>query len=248
MNVVDFGKNVFQSEIAFKFDCLSPDSFLRVADYFLQKNSGWYVGKDPQTGHSLITRGTGTPEHPFLQIKLLAHSVTFWVGWHVPYDSWFRWIDKTIGEMADLSSNLPPSFVAHLATQAVIGIPDDKIKKITDIPEFQPLYSFARRYLTDEYVAPGARGGGSALFIDVSGTRTIETQSGGNPATKLSTYSFLHRWTALDGKKTLRGNYAEHLECFDALFQKYHQAFISLVAKNGTSNQPSSLSPGAVPL
>lgn len=229
MNITDFGKNLFQSELIFKFDCVSNDFFLIAAKHFAQKKDApWYVGKDPQSGQSLITTGDGSQQHPFLQIKLSADKIVIWAGWHVAYSAWQFWRNNVIVELASISETVPSIFVGTLTTHATITVPEQNLKKVSEIPEFQPLLTFARRYIPADY---SGRGAGHSIFLDDSGNRVIETQIGGNLETKENTFLYLHRWLAVDAQKTVSQNLSEHFYAFDELFRKFHDNYVLLLLK-----------------
>jgi len=226
--VIDFGKNTYQSEIMFKFDCISPDFILIVARSFAARAPGWFVGKDQQTGQSLIYTGDGSPKSPFFQVKLSADRIVLWVGWNVSYTAWTEWRGTVVKELLSQSDNFPSYFVAQLVTHASIAVPADKSKKGTESPELAPLIEFSRRYVSEEYMSKGA---GHSIFSNDAGTRIIETQVAGNPATQDNTFNYLHRWTAINPRVSVEKNLEEHFELFDNLFEKYNSALSAPLIK-----------------
>jgi hypothetical protein len=227
LNVIDFGKNIFQSELAFKLDCISPDFVLMTAKHFAQrKDSVWYVGKDETSQQSLITAGDGGKDHPFYQIKLSEDKLGLWVGWHVTYDAWRHWRDDVIGELISLSADVPSSFVSFMASQASITVPEASMKKMADVPELRSLLAFAARYIPPEFMSKGA---GHSIFANESRTKIIETQMVGNPATNESTFTYLNRWLIADPRKNVQQNLSEHFAAFDELFQRFHDSYVALL-------------------
>jgi len=193
-----------------------------------KQDQPWFVGKDQGTGQSLITTGDGTEKYPFLQIKLLSDKVNFWGGWHVRYDAWKGWRNNVTLELLRLSSDLPSSFVAQLVSQVSIVIPQEKVKGISEIPTLQPLIEFHRRYLPDEFIG---KGGAYAVFANDSLTKSVETQATGNPTTNEQTFTFLHRWMALDPQNNVEQNLLDHYSSFDELLEKFNANYLSMLIK-----------------
>lgn len=224
MNVIDFGKNTYQSEIILKFDCISPDFILLVARSFASRTPGWLFGKDPQTGQSLVYIGDGSPKNPFFQIRLSADKIAVWAGWYVSYGTWTEWRGNILKELLSQSGNFPSYFVAQLVTHASVAVPADKGKRGVEAPELAPLIQFIRKYIPEDYMS---RGAGHSVFSDDAGTRIIETQAAGNPTTQDTTFNYLHRWTAVDPQVSVEKNLSEHFALFDELFERYNSAAVA---------------------
>lgn len=224
LNVTDFGKNTFQCEIGFRFDCLSPDFFVVVAHFFASKTEpAWLFGRDEQTS-LLLTTGDGSEQHPFFQIKFGPNKLILWAGWHVSHDLWKAWRAGAIEDLNALSNNFPALFMSEIVTQAVIVVPSERLKpSLDDNPHLKPVVDYYRQFIPEEYLG---RGGGHTLFATVDASRVLETQVVGNPATRENTYTFRHRWTAVNPQLTIGQNVLGHLTVFDELFEKYHDSVV----------------------
>jgi len=223
LNVTDFGKNTFQCEIGFKFDCLSPEAFLILGNALASRNPSWYFGKDGQHG-LILTTGDGGRERPFYQVKFASDKAIFWAGWYVSYDAWLAWCRNTINDLGALAKEFPSFFISQLSTQAGILVPFAKIKKFsTENTHLKPLVDFYRSYIPEPYLSKGAS---HIVFSTDDFTRTIETQAIGNAATQESSFNFLHRWTTVNPQLSIAQNVADHLSAFDEHFRKYHDVVL----------------------
>jgi hypothetical protein len=228
LNVIDFGKNTFQCEITFKFDCLSPDFFVNVAQS-MQPPTPWHFGKDQQ--YSLIvTTGDGSETVPFFQVKFASDKIAMWCGWHVSYDSWKQWRTEVIANLTALSSNFPSQFVSHFVTQASITVPLARLKRAPgDLPELKPIFDFYRRYVPEPFLSKGASHG---VFANEDSTQFIETQVTGNQLENV--FNFACRWTSVDPRVSIAQGLNNHFSFFDGLFEKWHNTLLlSLVTESG---------------
>lgn len=223
MKTVDFGKNIFQFEIGFKIDCISPDTIRAAGEHFvLKKKAFTSFGKDPQTSQSNLTKGTGTEPDPIHQIRFSADKINMWVGWYTSYEEWQMLRNESIRELATLVT-VPLGIIAYLGSQATMTIPNKNLKRVEEVSELESLVAFHRRYIPKELFA---RQAGRSLFLDELNTMSIEFQVGGTPDQQETTISHIVRRMVMDEKLSFDKNLLSFADHADSLFEAFHSVAV----------------------
>ena len=227
MKTVDFNKNTFQYEITFKFDCVSVD-ILRSAidDLVLKRRLYASVSKDAATNQTILSKGNGTKDDPFLQLKFARDRIDLWAGFHVPYEAWQQWRQSMLTEVARFLTPIRLEFVSSLTEQIVLVVPQEKLKAEKEIPELQPILAFSRRFVPEHLLK---RGAGYSGFTDEAGSKSIEWWYTGNLATREDAITFRARWNAFSEADTVERALVAHSADADRLFQKFHSEFVLLL-------------------
>lgn len=228
MNTVDFGKNIFQFEIGFKIDCISPDRIRSAVEYFIvQRKIFTSIGKDPQTGQSGLTKGTGTVSDPIRQLRFSADKINMWAGWHTPYETWQEWRNGLLGEVANFLS-LPVSMIAYLGSQATLIIPNDKIRRADEVPELATLLAFHSRYVPKDLFARSVT---RAAFSDELANKNIEWWYAGAPGQNETTVNHSVRWVQMDETMGVEKNLVSFVTGADSWFENFHSVIVLPVTK-----------------
>src|SRR2546422_607804 len=148
--IIDFGKNTYEHRIEFGFDCV-PAQFVRevVSSLLVEKNAFASVSKDVSTGDSLtvLTKGTGSEDAPFHQLKFARDKVILWCGWHTPYEHWQKWRSELLPDILAGLAKMPNEFVSAFVSQGISSVPFQRLKRAEVVPELEPIRQLYRRFL-----------------------------------------------------------------------------------------------------
>lgn len=229
MRILDFGKNTYQYEISFKFDCFSPERIGNlVKDLLVTKKSFSTVGKEQGTGLTVLTLGDGTESAPFFQLKVGADKVVLWAGWYATYEQWRRWRDSLLSETTALLEGIPIEMVRLLSSQQVFVIPIEKSKPYDQISELEPVWALFGRFIPRELLK---RMGASLVFGDEEGNETLGWWPVGTGVAGETSIAFALNWNVLNSKAGLKENELAHVARFDRLLEAFHENYLSLLVK-----------------
>ena len=226
MKIFDFGKNSYSLGTLFKFDCISPSIVTAIVSRLaLEKKLFTEIAKDDNTGETVLTMGNGTEQAPLHQLRIDANEVNLWAGWFVAFDSYQKWRNNLLPELALVLRDLHPGMVQAVASQASFGVLEGKTRKPDDVPESAQLLGFYRRFIPESLLK---RGKGSFMGGDEDGKRSIELtiSPGISPIQLLVTYTVRNH--ILDTSASLEQNFVNHANFADEMIQALNDRLLSL--------------------
>ena len=227
--MIDFDRNTYQYEIAFKFDCISPDLVAEIVRQvvFLKKMFS-FVTKDAQSNQTVLSVGQGTDESPAFQLRIGPDKVLAWAGWFVSLQKWQDWRNGILSELAKYLGKLPLESIAWVSTQNVVAIPNNRLRPGDTIPELAPIRSFYKRFVPPELLN---RSNASLAFADDNLRELLTLVVGGTNVPLHENITFGLRWNAVDDKADLGHNLLAHAARSDKLLDNLDEGLISLFLK-----------------
>lgn len=227
MKIIDFGKNTYQYEIDFKFDCISPATIRRIVEaLYISKNRFSAVSKDATTNQTVLTQGQGTPEFPVFELRIRGDKILLWTGWYVSYEKWQQWRSSIFEELQLLVSS---EMILACKSQYVFLIPGDKLKRGDEIPELAPVRAIYARGVPEELLQ---RYNTNLAFGDETGKEVLSffIGSGQTPGEGNVTFNFW--WNAFDKKINLVETIRSHAARSDRLVERFSSGLVSLLVKS----------------
>jgi hypothetical protein len=225
----DFGKNTYQYEVGFKFDCISTQM---VTDITLNtvpvgKHFG-SVSKDPATNHTVLSTGEGSEASPLFQLRLGSDKIILWGGWHVPLPIFQDWCGKLLVELAQYLRGIPVSFIGTLTTQYNFAVPSDRMIPAVNIPEVEPIRKFYLRFIPQELLK---RGNMAMVFGDELGRELLSWTVGAGTVPGHESITFSYRWNTMENQFSCKENFAIHLAKSNERLDKFCNGFLSLFVR-----------------
>ena len=231
LKIIDFGKNTYQYEIDFRFDCISTATVRRIVDNLLiSKKRFSVVAKEESTNQTVLTEGQGTPQSPVFQVKIGLDKILLWTGWNVPYEKWQQWRSSVFADLQVLTQEIQTEMVLACASQYAFIVPADKLKHGNQIPELAPVRAFYARAVPEELLE---RYNAFLAFGDTSGKEALSFYVGPGPQTPdEGNITFNFRWNTFDKNIKLEQNLLAHAARSDRLLELFHAGLLSLLIKS----------------
>jgi hypothetical protein len=230
LKVIDFGKNNYQCEIDFKFDCISPETVKQIVENLhISKRRFSAVSKDAAANQTILTQGTGNSDSPFFQVKIGPDKIIVWTGWHTPYEKWQQWRTSVFADLQMLTQGIPTKLVLACISRVIFTVPADKVNHVDQIPELGPVRSFYARFVPEELLQ---RYSAQLAFGDQNGSEILSFFLGSSPNPAESNITFNLQWNILDEKLTLEQNVLAHTARSDKLLELFNSRLVSLLVKS----------------
>ena len=229
MKIIDFGRNTYQHEIGFKFDCISPELVRDVVrEMLVSKKQFSTVAKEGSTNQTYLTRGEGTESSPLFQVRIGSDKIVLWAGWYVPFEKWQEWRNAILLQLTRYVEPVPIEVVGALTSQYVFLVPSENLKQGDSIPELQPIREFYKRFIPRELIK---RGNVYLVFGDEQGKETLTWWTGGSTAPGEENITFIFRSNVVDAARRLEENLLAHTARSDGLLKGFHAGLLSLLVK-----------------
>jgi hypothetical protein len=225
-DIVDFGKNTFLLEVAFKLDALSSSDIFTVVNEFVVRSTAFTdISKNAETGETVLSQGTGEADTPYLQLRLKPDKMVVWAGWHTGFDRWRELRAALLTLLATKSETLSiaPTLLATISSTVSIVVPHSHVRPGHMRNDLQPLLVWLTKFVPEEMQAKGAN-----LFIysNEHNTRRIEFSHTGLEETAEDTINYTYRWLGFDSSTDVLSNISKHTEMADTLFSDFHEFYI----------------------
>jgi hypothetical protein len=229
VSIFYFGKNTQQCGLTFKFACLGPETITKLVQHFLLKHRTFETALKGETEDQVIlSKGSGSTEDPYYQLRMSASEILLWAGWNVSYEAWQSWRDRVLSELFLLLENVPTEYFLAVTSQLASVVPPEKFRDIEKVPELEPLRSFFIRFIPKDLLGKGSA---YASFGDSEGKQTVTWWSGAQGPQADETVSLTVRLNFLDSKSSLQDTVTAHANNADKLIEAFHSNFLSLILK-----------------
>jgi hypothetical protein len=229
LTIFDFEKNTNQCGLVFKFDLLGADTIRNLVEHFLQKQKLFTsVGKVEGTPHVVLTKGDGTKQSPYFQLRIASNEVALWTGWYVSHREWREWRDAILSEIGPLFKNISSEFVLTVSSQSLIAVPLGRFKNPAEVSELEALRAFFGRFVPPEFIG---RGNGYFTLVNDEGREAIDLWTGGGSPQGEENISFTVRLNAPNAKMGSGETFLTHCRRADELIERFHSGFLSLILK-----------------
>lgn len=232
MNIVDFGKNTYQFQAQFRFNILDTNLIRGIVDeLLLAKKYFSTVSTDGDTDDTTLNVGDGTPQHPFLHLRLSPNRLLLWGGWHHSYDSWQSWRSDMIATLEPHLKGVSPPYVAHLLNQHSLAIPTDRLKLFLQVPQMEPMVGLLRQFVPE----PLLHAVGSQVALSDKDERDqMGWWTGGTQPGEQSLNVAVQRNVVRDEDGSVN-MWPEFLAMSDQLLLGFHEHYLSLfISKDGS--------------
>jgi len=230
LKIIDFGKNTYQYEIDFKFDCISPEIVRKIVENLhIVKKQFSAVAKDAATNQTALTQGQGTGESPFYQLRVGSDKILMWVGWYVSYEKWLQWRSSILSELLMSLEAIPIELVTAFSSQYAFIVPVEKLNRSDQIPELAPVRAFYGRFVPEELLK---RTNAYLTFGDEGGKEILSLLLGGGANPNEGNITFNVRWNAFDSKAGLEQNIRAYTARADKLMESCNSGLLSLLVKS----------------
>ena len=230
MKVFDFGKNTYQYEIDFKFDCISTECVKQIVENLhISKKLFSAVSKEAGTNYTQLTEGQGTPQSPVFQVKIGLDRIVIWAGWHVSYEKWQQKRASIIDALQILIEQIPVEMVLTCVSQSAFVIPAANLIRGDQIRELAPVLAFYARGVPQELLE---NYNALLAFGDKSGKEALSFLIGPSEFPQESKITFDFRWNAFDSGINLEQNVIAHAARADGLLDRFSSGLLSLLVKN----------------
>lgn len=228
MNIVDFGKNTYQHQIDFRFDCLTGDVTRRLVEHFLVRSKRFQsVSKPSGQGETLLATGSGKPDSPIFQLKLSPSQAILWGGWYTHFDTWTDSSKSVLSELSELLE-IPVQFANSLTSSLTVLVPRNQLKPPSEMPDYAFLRKKLSEFLPDEFLD---RVSGISSSWDGTGNRRLDWWAipGANPDEVNHTLGLFRNVSEADGN--LKAVVVSQLDDFAIALEKYHAGHLSRIIK-----------------
>jgi len=227
MKIIDFGKNTYQCEIDFKFDCISAETVRRIVENLhISKKHFSAISKDASTNQTMLTQGEGTPQSPYFGVRIGLDKILIWAGWHVAYEKWQQWRTSVLTDPQMLIQEIPIQMVLACTNQCVSIVPANTIKRGAEIPELGPVRAFYARSVPEELLE---RYNAFLSFGDKSGKEVLSFFVGPGQTLDEGNITFNFRWNTFDYNTTAEQNVIAHSARADKLLERFNSGLLSLL-------------------
>src|SRR5207244_1828789 len=168
-----------------------------------------------------LTKGTGSEDAPFHQLKFARDKVILWCGWHTPYEHWQKWRSELLPDILAGLAKMPNEFVSAFVSQGISSVPFQRLKRAEVVPELEPIRQLYRRFLPPDLLK---RGSGASRFSDEEGDHIVEWSAVVNPVLpNEEAFTFTLREKFVEGRtQTLKDGLRTHLVQFEKLLEGFH--------------------------
>ena len=229
LKIADFGKNTFQHQVDFKFECLDRRSILQIASRLVVQHKRFeLVAKDQATGQTFLTHGSGTKDSPYFRLRMGPNQVILWGGWYIPFDEWQQWTISLLPQVTPFLEAIPIEFVGDLLSQAVVLAPTEALKPTRGLADFEELLRFYGAFVPDEF---SENFGGIWSFWHKGGGQRIDYLVTPTPNPNEVNITLNSLRDELNKGATLVENWHQHLQNFDHIVAKFQSGLLSLLLK-----------------
>ena len=220
MKILDFGENSYQSDLAFRFDCLSTRAITDFVLMLTTKNDIFTsVARTDAQGQVELSRGNGTASNPYFQLRLSAGGLVLWGGWHLPFEEWQKWRKLFLDDVAELLEGLPPAMVERVSNYYNVRVTSQQIKGVSELPAVRDL---GARFLPEELLH---RAGIASTMGDSNGNEEISWVIPALPPE--ATVAFVANRKNLDSTVPLIRALHDHATRSDDLAVKFYSTIVS---------------------
>ncbi len=233
--MVNFGKNTYQYEIVYKFDCLSIEFVNELARHFVgPKKRFSMISKDAGNNHTIMSTGAGTEVSPLFQLRIGADRLIFWGGWFVSLDQWHQHVNQFLPEISQFVRNIPVEFIGNLTSQCNFAVPSSRLRRATTVPELEPVVNFYQKFVPKELLK---RGNLVMAFADEQGREVLSWGVGGGvPVAGHENIGFTFRWNTFEDQLDLKSALLSHFSRYERFLEDFQRGFLSLIVDEHVHN------------